>query len=509
MHVIRNEIAALILAALGTTVTIFPAAAQSHPPQMCPPSDDCARFYWAPNDGSCGIQSSPDGTACSVNGKTGTCFNGTCNNCKAPVSTGTLFPKYLVIGLIYSPPGSGTISQVQGVPSKCSSASFVDYTSSSSLGTTISTEDSFSQDYSLTVTSSMPLPIDEASISGGFSTTGTTATSQTISKGQKIEIKGLGNCDGLDHDQDAFILLLNPAIAVYTGELFRPQNGKVCVATAQWSAGVSSSTGTAQWYVVYVKWLKDPSTMPANVAQQLKSLGFTVDDYNAILLLDPFASGPTTIDSSRFLATTTTFPYENPTTDPVCNNGVCSCLAFSGTLTNALQTKNASTSTTKYSVGFTESTGFDVGVLSLEAKASEKFTWTASTSTTNITDSSQSALATVECPSTNYNGLTLMGVYWDSLFGSFMFQAVTAGHMALLHQGHVADKSGRPLQYQAIDLSYGGVTYHTFTNRSGNFSFYGRKELSLPKNAEGTLAVAGHKQKVAVGASATSKFALK
>src|SRR5512146_1490658 len=52
--------------------------------------------------------------------------------------------------------------------------------------------------------------------------------------------------------------------------------------------------------------------MPPDLAKRLAARGLTADDYKTILSADPFATGSTTIDSNRFIQTSTTFPYEPP-----------------------------------------------------------------------------------------------------------------------------------------------------------------------------------------------------
>jgi hypothetical protein len=97
-------------------------------------------------------------------------------------------------------------------------------------------------------------------------------------------------------------------------------------------SAATRNTAQAVTYTVPVAWLKNPSLMPPNVAQQLQALKFTNHDYQTILALDPFANGSTTIDPTRFVPTTYAFPYHAPQQGSECNNGTSSCLAISDTI---------------------------------------------------------------------------------------------------------------------------------------------------------------------------------
>jgi hypothetical protein len=53
-----------------------------------------------------------------------------------------------------------------------------------------------------------------------WSTTQTDTNSQTVTKSTTVDIKATGNNDGIDHDQDMFLLLLNPAIPLQQPNVF-------------------------------------------------------------------------------------------------------------------------------------------------------------------------------------------------------------------------------------------------------------------------------------------------
>jgi hypothetical protein len=434
-----------------------------------------------------------------------------------PSLTGALFPKYYILGLVYAPPGCTSSSSL-----KCSTQSSVDYQAGSSMGTKVSTENSFSAGVDAKVDASFSvagMAKFGASVSGGYSNASTDSNSQTVSKGQSLDIKAAGNGDGIDHTQDAFILLLNPAVAVQqTQQVVNNQCGPL---VANWYMGVSGSSGTQQRYTVYAEWLKNPSSMPQNVAHQLQTLGFTSTDYQSILAQDPFANGSTTIDNTRFIPTTYSFPYEPPLQASDCNNGVCSCMSMSDTIKNEIQTEVGSKSQTQYSLGFSESAGTDFKVFNAGVSSNQKFTWTSTSTNADTSDSTQSATATVVCPSTSYQGPTIMSIYWDTLFGSFLFVPTTltpqpmmrtrapqtmlwaqALQPMILSQGTVIDPTGTPLRHEAVQLVVGGKTYHTLTNNRGDYYFLraaSLRNVSYPPT--GQLSTRGVRQVVALGST--------
>jgi hypothetical protein len=375
------------------------------------------------------------------------------------------------------------------------------------MGTKVSTDSSFATNVDVTVDTSFGIGDVVkigGSVTGGYSNTSTDSKSETITKGQTLEIKATGNGDGVDHSQDAFILLLNPAIAIKESQ--QVVNHKCGPTTANWYMGLSGPSGTEERYTLYVEWLKNPASMPSNVAQQLKTLGFTESDYQTILAQDPFANGSTTIDPNRFAPTTYSFPYEPPLQESACNNGVCSCMAMSDAIKNQLQSDQQSKTQSQYQVGLSEKiSGIDIGIFSFGANSDQKFTWTSSSTTDATTDSSQTSSATIVCPSTGYQGPTLMSIYWDKLFESFLFvpTSITAPQVSMLNQGTASDPSGKPVPNTAITLNVGGKVYHTWTDHKGNFAFV--RPASLPRLNPGTvgqLSIRGVSQNVTLGATA-------
>ena len=132
-------------------------------------------------------------------------------------------------------------------------------------------------------------------------------------------------------------MLLNPAVALRASAANR-STLEGCVPTQiNWQVAAFGSQ-TLETYTVSVSQLKNPQSLPPNVANVFNAHGFTANDFANILTLDPFAQGQTTIDPVRFAATTWALPYEPPATGSNCPGGICSCLAYVESLNNDFQT---------------------------------------------------------------------------------------------------------------------------------------------------------------------------
>jgi hypothetical protein len=305
-----------------------------------------------------------------------------------------------------------------------------------------------------------------------------------VTKSANRDIIEAGNGDGVDHGQDMFILLLNPTVS-----LRQDAAGNI-----YWKPGYDGPS--AAIYEVYVSELRNPATMRPDIAQQLKALKFTNDDYQTILNLDPFGgkvattggtgthggivaigdgglvatdgSGPA-LDGRRFRPTAWSLPYEPPLRSPTCNNGgICSCPAVTVNLKNDFVTENSFTGVGEYTVELQTS----VGVPEIwDFKSDWNFTWTDSQTNTSTTDGTQSATATVSCPSVGYTGPTMVAVLWDSLFGTFLFVPYNLTADATTQRGTVTNASGKPMPGQVVQLTLNGKTYRTVTAADGSYRF--------------------------------------
>jgi hypothetical protein len=378
------------------------------------------------------------------------------------------------------------------------------------MGTKVSTSASSNSGANLQVDASLKIPglFDlGSSVNGGFSTTGSDTTSQTVTKGQELEIKVSGIADGVNHGADMFLLLMNPAVGAQTS-VTGAVGGTCGPIVGQWYMGLSGS-GTEELYEIYAQYLQDPSTMPSDVAQQLQALHFTTADYQKILSLDPFVNGSTSIDTNRFIPTTWSFPYEPPLSSE-CTNGVCTCASLSNTVKNELEndvgTSYGTTYTTSATIKASES--FLDDIFGLTESATANWGWTSTATSDDITSSTQSATVAVMCPSPSYNGPTEMAVYWDTLFGSFLFVPTVIAPPGLkkIAQGHVTDASGNTVRHQPVQLVVNGKTYHSYTNNAGDYTIY--STVNLATGATGQLTVGSVTQTTALGLSASPQIRL-
>jgi hypothetical protein len=381
-----------------------------------------------------------------------------------------VYPKYAIVSLFYAPAGcSGT---------DCSGTGEVSYQSGFSSGTKISNDKAFKNDANLSVDVTLGDPdvmSASAGVSGGLSTTTTDSFSETISLDQTLGKSWTSSKDGIDHDRDVFYLLVNSAVVVM-------KQGK----KTYWNLGYKGNYG-ALVFPITVAALKTCDFTNPNSLFYGRHL--TRSDCDTILKQDPFASGATVVDSKRFVLTGQPWPYEY---DPV------NCGIQTTTVTHERDTDTTHEVAKDYTVGYTLGGGYG----GAEMKYSQDFTWTNTSSTTATTGSTQTASLTLPCPSATYTGKPLIVVYWDTLYGSFMFMPMLPSEMGLvILQGHLSNSAGKSVTHQVVELAYGGKTYRTATNRNGDYKFFAVK-TGATRPRTGQLTVKGVKHTVPLGSSA-------
>ena len=208
-------------------------------------------------------------------------------------------PKYVVLTVIYAPPGTQSAK----------GASSVEYASGSSAGTNTSS----SKTFKTTISSSFDGSGGVLGTGGGvgldFSYSRSSEDTQSVdvkkSESTTLQVTGPSK-EGIDHDHDLIYLWLNPTISL-----------SLSSSSASWRF---TGTDVAQIQYVYVGWLKNSETMPQGVAQILAKLGFTSQDYKDIIQRDPLANDLSKISQiERYQPLNFTFPYEPPYSggDPV------------------------------------------------------------------------------------------------------------------------------------------------------------------------------------------------
>lgn len=403
------------------------------------------------------------------------CIAGCPAKCTPTTVRGQIHPKYLILAIVYAPPGC-----TSSAASKCAQSK-VTYGSSSSIGTKLSASTSFKSGEDISVGVGGGNTGGDVTLGGGFSLTTTDSTTETITKTQGSEISAPSIQDGVDHDLDTFFLLVNPVVNV-------AQQGN----SVSWNLGFSGPFGVLQ--TISVSELKNPSTMPASVAQTFAKLGFTSSDFQTILSQDPFAAGGS-VDPNRYVPTTLSFPYEPPSAAD-CANGQCACFALQQSISNQLANEVSQTLAVTYSVSL--SSGISIpGLVSL--KNTNSFSWTDQASIANTTSNSQTASAQIQCPSPNYTGLTAMAAYWDALYGTFAFVPFDPSAVPAIQRGILTNSAGQPVRGEALTLVAGGLTYRTVSGKNGTYQFLAPWAKGGSPTGTGLLQVKGVRQTVPLG----------
>jgi len=333
----------------------------------------------------------------------------------------------------------------------------------------------------------------------GWSRTTGDTKSANLTKTGSLEIKVPGNGDGINHDQDMVELLLNPTVTLISdggSNIF-------------WQPGYGGDA--VPRYEVYISELRNPATMRPTVAQELAKFGLTPADYKTIRCLDPFAgpgsTGPggvradycelasttgeaaLSLDANRFRPTTWILPYEPPL------HATDLCPSITATLKNDFSTEDARSTQDEYSISAT----MDVGVDKIwGVKIQGSMTWTSGETDTSTQSSTQSAVLTLVCPSVGYTGPTLLQVFWDVVYATFLFVPYDPSSMEITHSGVVVDRKGKPVVGTPVDLTYNGRTFHTFTTSTGRYRFISLKQPGLAAVQQGTLSIRNVKRKVAL-----------
>lgn len=345
---------------------------------------------------------------------------------------GSIGPKYVVLAVVYAPPGS---------------RSSVDYGASTMMGTSTSIGSSFSNSNNLTV-----------SVGGGTSifglgetVTGTSSTTFTeeSDSSKSIDISKTTSNDtivagpasdavGVDHDFDTVYIWLNPVVNLtfkvdgtfeQTGFNYDMTDPCFCmdVIPLQVIQLKNPALITDQNTLHYLA-----RTWAPNLADG-SGPGLTNADLLSIAAADPWGSNPSytitpvvepdgsicTTDGRFCQADSEDIPYAppGPGGQPATNKGVST---YSKTTTNG--TGGTDTRQQGFSIDFNAKSGF-ITDLSLDIKVSDTLTWTNKWSASNTQKAGQSASWSVTGPagSANYQGPTLFNVYQDNVYGTFMF----------------------------------------------------------------------------------------
>jgi hypothetical protein len=380
---------------------------------------------------------------------------------------GTIFPKYQIYALVYAVPGCTSTSSA-----KCQQTGSVQYGQGSSNGTQVSTSSSFKAGTSVTATEGAEAT-GSASETAGFSATTTSSQSETITKQKNNVLAISGNGDGVDHGQDYFVILTNPEIDLQT----------LGPTSVGWTMGYK---GPIPHFVnLSVQDLSAPEKMNPSKLSELKALGFTLSDYAEILSQDPLAKSAN-LDPRRYSPVAWSFPYNPPNQASDCNSGLCTCPNSTIALTNTVQDQAINSTSTEVDVSFTVSAPLSPA---FGLKVTDSFAWTNTSSTANTDSGTQSATAAIACPSSAYTGPQEMDVYWDSIYGSFVFVPYQPSQEEVVQTGQVTDAAGKKVAGAPVTINYAGKIFRTLTARDGTYRFVrpAGKVAALPSTAEVTV----------------------
>jgi len=425
------------------------------------------------------------------------------------LSSGIVYPKFTVLAVLYAPPGCTSLPNAT-----CQQQGYVDYSHQNSIGSQVTQKYSF-QDTVTTIMDTTFKALDFLTMSSTDSwsttTSQTTTATQTVTKTAGSELKTNPSPDGINHDEDSFVLLLNPAVGIYAIPPISNITSMVH-GTTSWAVGIKpyidqfGVTHNAPLTVQYsVGQLKALISAP-NQQDLLIERGFTSDDFTQILSTDPFANGSTAIDIKRFSALPYNVTYEalSPATDSD-GNQVMRCDA--ATTTIVLKNETGQSNSGDFSTSYTSSFNMSVGIPKvITSDFKDETKWTQESVNTQSSTSDTSATMQISCHSSAwkdpYGRPTIVGVFWDNIYNSYMFAFLDVSHANLLAQGTLKNASGNSLAQKDVSLVYGKKTYRTRTDSNGAFRFYEAAATVRPRR-RAKIVVDGASKTVATGQEKT------
>lgn len=317
----------------------------------------------------------------------------------------TVHSKYLIMTVVYAPPGS----------KDCTEPSVVSYGNGSSVGTTVSAKESIAQNAKVTVSGGVGVLGSGANASVSFEKgeSSTASDEMTVTMTRTSTLESRGPCeDGVNHDYDEIWLHLGAAMAT------RVTDPSGCTSCGGKSVEWTLDGSIGETWPVRVGELKNPETMNTEIAAAFARYDIKPEEYSEILKCDPFAyqAGDVTFvpDEARFSALPGTFPYL------VDNGGSRSTRNWEMQSDSSLTTGMASEHT--YKVGASvEAKGSFGGIATAALKVEGGMTWTSSNSASSTDTTSTSARLTMGTPSEGYEGPMAYYAYYDTIYKSYAF----------------------------------------------------------------------------------------
>jgi hypothetical protein len=327
--------------------------------------------------------------------------------------------RYEVLGVDYAPPGAkSTVNYGNSAMRGTSTSNMASFTNGTMIKASVSGGGSVGIVKGM-VTESETESYEQEADSSSSVTVSTTASNADIVAGPQNSMLGV------DHDFDVIWVWLNPLPTFAVGP-----------GTVVWTGYAFNGEDNADEMEVvplYVSWLKNPSTIPTNVATRLARGwdtsgvgGLTTSDYSAILAADPFASttyNPNTDSTHRFdLQSGETFSYEPP---PAGGQPITETFSVATTATSSAGQGASTTQTSTYSVDYSASASILATFSSMMTSTTSYKTVDKWSSTINSSTGRTAALSiTGPAVADNYTGPTTIQVWRDNVYGSYMFYPV-------------------------------------------------------------------------------------
>jgi len=357
------------------------------------------------------------------------------------------YPKYIVLGVSYAPPGP---------------TSFVQYSQSNSLSTTLTDKSSYSSGttYSTSLKAGYKTGISESTGTGtyayGASQTTDSSSATTLSTSTTTGYKLMGppsppcitggSCPAtintpIDHDYDVIWLWLNP-VAWYT----------VSPGSMQFNGFAYDTSDIPEMdiYPIPVGVLRGSIPMTQSLANELARAwaagnnrifpagdgpGLTSADYANILAANPFTA--TSYSVNPALTTSSDLRFTLAGLTPTNNSSPVQTFIYApGTLTQNYQNTYVNSTAVSNGVTYTTNVTFSIdksvsatyaGINSTNTlKVANQQTWTTgqNKSISNITTVVDTLSLGSPCVSCIYTGPTVFEVYQDNIYGTFMFNPV-------------------------------------------------------------------------------------
>ena len=375
-------------------------------------------------------------------------------------NSGTLYPKFMVLDVLYAPPGSG---------------STMTYTDQTTVGTTTSTNNSFSS--AQTASASVTVGVGVVSITPAFqwghtfNQSGTSSysfstmtTNTTVVPGAvKAGTEGTKNLvsTGVDHEADIVQIWLNPA-TIYTSTSSSSNAPLIWNGFATNPNDPNVTVGGMDVISLTVGQLDGTSPIPSDLRDVLDrnwdpagsggAGGLLPTDFQTILQRDPFATNLSLNGAPAVTNSPTSYFDPNiPVTDPLAQ-GQCSTrynfdpvlgqtfpfgqlgstnlpLTQNYSLQNTASQVTSNTTTDQYSVANSVSLSIGLAnILDLALAESNTFTWTNTGGNTKTNASAVGQALSIKNPvaSDNYTGPTQMQVWVDKVYGTYMFYPKTS-----------------------------------------------------------------------------------